>query len=281
MMKRWIKNAAAVGFLILFLPYTITLLMNGRQGIHKEEEMPPLEYQVLSCMMQEDLSWMEDGTLDLMAVLYRTECMRGKTTEGTGIRPEIYESGYERMYDAVMRTEGQVITVGGEYRELPYHALSGGRTREGSLLGEEYAYVLAADCPFDKESEAYLQIYRISGDELGRLLGLPDVRPEEITLERDTADYVTHVVIKDQEWQGEAFRSLLHLPSSSFWLSDGAEEGEIRITVQGSGHGFGLSLYTADRMIRDGAGMQEILARFYRDAACITIPESGKNMDQR
>ena len=72
-MNRLIKNAAAFGFLILFLPYTMTLLMNGRQGIHREEELSSLEYQVLSCLMSEDYSWMEDETLELMAVLYGQE----------------------------------------------------------------------------------------------------------------------------------------------------------------------------------------------------------------
>ena len=75
-MKKWMKSAAAVGFLVLFLPYTMTLLINGRQGIHREKELPQLEYQVLSCLLLEDYSWMEDGTLDLMAILYRTECLR-------------------------------------------------------------------------------------------------------------------------------------------------------------------------------------------------------------
>lgn len=75
-MKRLVSNTAAVVFLVLFLPYTMTLLINGKQGIHREEELPVLEYQVLSCLMSGDHSWMEDGTLDLMAILYRTECVR-------------------------------------------------------------------------------------------------------------------------------------------------------------------------------------------------------------
>lgn len=273
-MNRLIKNAAAFGFLILFLPYTMTLLMNGRQGIHREEELSSLEYQVLSCLMSEDYSWMEDETLELMAVLYRTECVRTGEQGKTEVRAELYEQNYDRMYDAAAKTEGQVIKVEGEYKELPYHAVSGGRTRDGVLLGAEYAYVLAADCPDDKESEDYLQICRTSREELGQMLDteLPEHFLEDMVIERDGADYVSRVVIGDQEWQGEAFRSLLHLPSSSFRLEQDAAEDEIRITVKGSGHGFGISLYTADRMIRDGAELEEVIQKFYQDAVCITIP---------
>lgn len=269
-MKRLLANVMAVGFLVLFLPYTMTLLINGRQGIHKEEELPGLEYQVLSCLMREDCSWMEDGTLDLMAVLFRTECVRNKDTKSTDIPPEVYDNEYSRMYEAVVRTKGQVITIDGEYRELPYHAVSSGRTREGTLLGEEYGYVLSVDCPRDREAEQYLQTYRISEEGLMDILEVDSLGDMELT--RDDADYVTYVRIAGREWQGEAFRSLLHLSSSCFWIERDPAGNEVRITVKGSGHGFGLSLWTADCMVRDGAEATEIIQKFYQDALCITIP---------
>ena len=84
-MRRFVKNVTAVGFLLLFLPYTITLLLNGKQGIHREETLSDLEYEVLACMMTEDYSWMEDGTLDLMAMLHRTACVRGGPAGGESV----------------------------------------------------------------------------------------------------------------------------------------------------------------------------------------------------
>ena len=48
------------------------------------------------------------------------------------------------------------------------------------------------------------------------------------------------------------------------------EQG-IRITVKGNGHGFGISLYTADQMVQDGKELEEIVQTFYQGAACITI----------
>lgn len=269
-MKRLLTNMTAIGFLVLFLPYTMTLLINGRQGIHKEEVLPELEYEVLSCMMQEDCSWMADGTLDLMAVLYRTECVRkGQETGSREAAAEAFDGSYSRMYDAVVRTQGQVITIGGAYKELPYHAVSAGRTREGILLGEEYSHVLAVECPMDKESEEYLKRYQIPQDGFSEVLG-QDFSLQETELQRDSSDYVSHVRFREEEWQGEAFRSLLHLPSSCFYMEE--SEGGICVTVKGNGHGFGISLYTADRMVQNGAGLTEIIQTFYRDAECITIP---------
>ena len=269
-MKRLLTNMTAIAFLALFLPYTMTLLINGRQGIHKEEVLPELEYEVLSCMMQEDCSWMADGTLDLMAVLYRTECVRKGQETGNGETGlEVYDGNYSRMYDAVGRTQGQVVTIGGAYKELPYHAVSAGRTREGVLLGEAYAYVLAVECPEDKEAGEYLKRYQIPQEGLAEALG-QDFSAEGTELQRDSSDYVSHVRSRDKEWQGEAFRSLLHLPSSCFYMEE-SDDG-IMVTVKGNGHGFGISLYTADCMVQEGAGLTEIIQKFYRDAECITIP---------
>ena len=55
-MKKYIQNIGAVLFLTLCLPYTMTLLMNGRDGIHTEQELPELEYfEVRVCEVDGDL----------------------------------------------------------------------------------------------------------------------------------------------------------------------------------------------------------------------------------
>lgn len=270
-MKRWLKNMAALGFLILFLPYTATLLLSGKQGIHKEEALPELEYQVLDQLMQENTSWMQEGTLELLAILCRTEYVRLSEEEKVPdieFSSELYGADYERLYQAVVDTQGQVIKIGDEYRELPYHAVSAGATRDGLLLGEAFSYVTSVSCPFDRESESYLQVLTLTKRELCEALGI-EIDPEQILLERDSQEYVTHVRYEDKEWQGEQIRTLLHLTSSCFYME--IKEDTIRITVRGNGHGFGISLYTADRMIQEGASIEEIIQKFYQDAACITI----------
>lgn len=269
-MKKYLKNIMAVVFLTIFLPYTITLLMGGRQGIHQEEELPAVEYQVLHRMLEGNCSWMEDGTLQLMAVLYRTECVRTEDVDVSGdVSYEQYEESYERMHEAVVHTQGQVITIKGEYRELPYHEVSAGKTRQGTLLGEAFSYVRAAECSEDLESDQYLQICVLGEEEVKQTLGSV-FDPEHMELRRDSAGYVTELICPEGQWQGESVRKLLHLPSSCFFMEP-VERG-IRITVKGNGHGFGISLYTADRMIRQGDGIQEIIQKFYEDAECITLP---------
>ena len=96
--------------------------------------------------------------------------------------------------------------------------------------------------------------------------------------------YVEAVSLGDQTWTGEAFRSLLHFPSSCFWMkadgttktdkagAGGNTDNRLTITIKGVGHGFGISLYTADRRIREGTPWQDIFSCFYKNAQCITIP---------
>lgn len=75
------KNVLGICFLILFLPYVITLLLSGRQGVGRQEKLPEREYEVLEMMLSEDLSWMDASTLRLLAVLKRTEVVRQQDRE--------------------------------------------------------------------------------------------------------------------------------------------------------------------------------------------------------
>ena len=126
-MKNGLKMLWSILFLAIFLPYTAILLMNGRQGVSREEKLPDREYQVLAGLLQEDLSWMDEETLCLMAVLIRTELVR----TGTSVmeEPQVRQTAYEAACDAVKKTCGKVITIDGEYRALPWHGISAGRTR--------------------------------------------------------------------------------------------------------------------------------------------------------
>ena len=269
-MKNFLKNLAALGFLALFLPYTVTLLINGRQGIHQENDWPELEYQVLNRMLDADLTQMDADLLSLMAVIYRTDCMAQTGEQGQeSFNGSMPSHGYEKIVQAVRATQGIAVTINGEYRELPYHAVSAGCTRNGSLLGEEYSYVIPVECPDDLEAGSYLQIFTLSQAELSGVLGgaAPGM---ELEMGRDAQGYVTWVKKGDMEWTGESFRTLLHLSSSCFQLDETGDE--IRVTVKGSGHGFGISLYTASSMLREGASIEEIVQRFYENAVCITIP---------
>lgn len=322
-MKNYVKMFLAGIFLATAFPFTMVLLLNGRQGIHQEKQLDPVDYQVLQQMLAEDLSWMSDDTLKLLAVLYRTEELRvGEANDASSSAPadsapgteqvsltELYGEQYERIYQAIESTSGMAVTIDGEYRELPFHKLSAGQTRDGRLLGDSYDYVLSVECRKDKEASDYVQICTLSMEEILRVLGVDyteaadkdiagkddadsadgQAKQQKITLDdfkfqRDLEGYVESVSLGEQTWTGEAFRSLLHFPSSCFWMNaddatkidkvgeGGNTDNRLTITIKGVGHGFGISLYTADRRIREGTPWQDIFSCFYKNAQCITIP---------
>lgn len=268
------KQIGAVGFLILFLPYTVTLLASGRQGIRKEQKLPDREYQVIGKMLEEDLSWMDDETLRLMAVIKRTETVReGNDPSGQQAGLEefsgLYGSLYQRICRAVEETQGQVIQIGGELKELPYHEMSAGSTREGGLLGEEYRYCKKTDCPEDREAEGYTKFYLLDPTVFWNSLSIPEQSGLPVT-ECDESGYVTELLVGEIQIPGEKVRELLHLDSSCFTLSE--QEGKIRIAVKGSGHGFGISLHTAAQMMKKGDDLTAVIKKFYEAAECITLP---------
>lgn len=64
-MKNYVKMFLAGIFLATAFPFTMVLLLNGRQGIHKEKQLDPVDYQVLQQMLTEDLSWMSDDDIEI------------------------------------------------------------------------------------------------------------------------------------------------------------------------------------------------------------------------
>ena len=133
-----------------------------------------MDYQVLQQMLAEDLSWMSDDTLKLLAVLYRTEafCVGESSAIEQLSLSELYGEPYGRIYQAIESTSGMAVTINGEYRELPFHKLSVGHTRDGKLLGDSYDYVLSVECREDKEASDYVQICTLSMEEILRALGM-------------------------------------------------------------------------------------------------------------
>jgi stage II sporulation protein D len=95
---------------------------------------------------------------------------------------------------------------------------------------------------------------------------------ENYELQRDEADYVVRMLNTDtgESLTGAEVRTKLHLESANFRMDE--VNGRIRITVKGVGHGFGISLYTADRMLKNNEEINEIIQKFYENAECITIP---------
>lgn len=185
---------------------------------------------------------------------------------------EMEEKGIlQEMLQAVEETGGEVLTFEDALVQLPFHAVSSGKTRSGEDAGlqEQYPWLTSVDSRKDIESEWYLCVELKEPEEVracvekeypGALTQEPLQGQIEI-LARDGGDYVTKVRIGEKEISGEKFRNLLGLASSCFFLEE--NDGRIRITTKGLGHGLGLSRCGAVRMAEAGADYREILQYYF------------------
>lgn len=288
-MREKIKTGLSIVIILILFPYVSVVFRTGNmRGQEQTKSGNNLEEYVAGILPgQMQISYQEEA-LKAQAIIIRTNLLKkGMEYYGTDnleeaatlIReddlkimgftyssPEDLEQlwGYEqwkeyetKLWEAVGATEGQILTMGGLPVELPYHAVSAGKTRSGQILGEEYSYLESVECPEDIESADYMEI---------QILEFPDF-PE--IMEKDEVGYVTKLYIGEELLTGEEFRSRYSLNSSCFTL-DETEEG-VRVTTKGLGHGLGLSMFQANRLAAEGQTYLEILLYFYKNVECISF----------
>ena len=170
--------------------------------------------------------------------------------------------------EAADQTGGLVLKLNDQLKEIPYHSLSQGKTRDGAeVLGESYGYIPSVDTPEDIDSPLYVEGCYFSESDLekqikkeypGFIFG--EKKKAEIK-NTDSVGYVIEIEIGNMEFQGEQLKELLNLPSSCFTIQ--RLEGEIRFLCRGIGHGMGISQYTAEQMALEGKKYEEILQYFF------------------
>ena len=291
------KTVLSILMILLLLPYVAVVLCTGEVNVGGgEEEQPTIERCVAGILPMQIPVTCEPEALKAQAVVIRTNLLRkameydgtddwqqaaeklqetdlealGFTacTEETAAELWNYENReryLKKCRQAAEETKGQVLALDGTLPDLPYHAVSAGKTRAGSALGADYAYLTSVECENDLESADYLKITYFPD------LTLPVIRG------RDSAGYVTEVQAGDEILTGEAFRFRYSLNSSCFTAEE--TDGGVRIVTQGLGHGFGMSLYAANRMAEEGQDYQAILTYFYKNLDCISITENGYPRD--
>ena len=149
-----------------------------------------------------------------------------------------------------------------------YHSISAGVTRESS---EEY--IVPVDCPDDRENEKYLHTSVYSYEtfintvkELNSEIVLSADAPLETfqIVSKDNAGYITELQIGGISVDVNAFLEKFSLSSLCFEVDE--YNGGIRMITKGVGHGYGMSLNTAQIMGEGGKNCNEILNTFYSGA---------------
>ena len=267
-------------FLFVLLPYLLTVLILGREACPVSREFPTEEY--VPAVTASQISWdYSKETIKAQTIAARTNLYvrHGEKEENSTIlqaaenirkleMDSIMLEKYRVFQEAARETEGQVLKYQDQMREIPYHALSAGKTRGGKgILGEDYGYIASVDASKDIDSPLYVEGCYFSESDLekqikkeypGFIFG--EKKKAEIK-NTDSVGYVMEIEIGNMEFQGEQLKELLNLPSSCFTIQ--RLEGEIRFLCRGIGHGMGISQYTAEQMALEGKKYEEILQYFF------------------
>lgn len=90
----------------------------------------------------------------------------------------------------------------------------------------------------------------------------PEAFPEQVQIiSRDEAGYALQLQIGGFPFNGEEVRLALGLPSACFELN--RHGSDVRFSVRGRGHGWGLSQTEAQALAEDGWSAEVILEYFY------------------
>ena len=172
-------------FLLLTLPYLVTVFVNGPEAVavNKTTDME----NILPIILSEQISpEYRIETLEAQAVIARSNLMRKLQEQAdTGsilceISNNIKQKGWvwkipQECYEtAVKNTQGQILTVDGELKLVPYHEISAGETRDGEAAfhDPQYAYLKSVDSSADKDATEYLNSTYVSEQQLPKDLGM-------------------------------------------------------------------------------------------------------------
>ncbi len=193
-------------------------------------------------------------------------------------RAELWGDSFQ-VWEAAVRaaaedTAGVCLTWRGEPILACFHASSPGVTESsGAVWGTALPYLVSVDTPEGEEDvPGFVTSVRLSADELRRGVREIDPRapfdgePETWVGQRvlDTGGRVAALRVGGVTVPGSAVRETFSLRSACFTLVWTGED--FLFTVEGGGHGVGMSQYGAQAMARQGADWREILAHYYPGA---------------
>lgn len=182
-----------------------------------------------------------------------------------------YSDNYNLVNDCVAATKGMAISFNGQYIDARYTYITAGSTLSGQdMLGDDYSYLAAVECPKDKEAEEYFVAKTINNRDFVNAFekaydGLTldkkglDKQIQVVAVSRD--GYVSKMQVGNIVMTGSTFARILGLNSPNYKLE--YMDSGVKVTTTGVGDGFGVGVYTAQSMAKDGAAYEDILKMFY------------------
>lgn len=181
------------------------------------------------------------------------------------------ESNWKKIEEAVNETKGKIITYNNEPINAFFHSNSGGTTEVPANVwgGTGYPYLQVVQTAGEEGYNQYASEVEFTNEELINKLKekYSDIQidfnnDEEIKiLEHTDSNRVKTIKFGNHEISGVEARSILGLKSTNFEIEK--QDGKIKFSVKGYGHGVGMSQTGADTMAKEGKNYEEIIKHFY------------------
>lgn len=175
-----------------------------------------------------------------------------------------YEYYYNRVKEAVLDTEGEVLTYNGKLASTYYFAISNGYTDDAlTIFQEDRDYLVSVESPWDKDYQSYTSLYTMNKSDFCSKLEITcgDIQVSQVN--RADNHYVREVTINGKTFTGIQVFQKLNLKSTDFTITSKGDTVEIQ--TLGFGHGVGMSQYGAQGMANDGYLYQDILKHYYQN----------------
>ncbi len=244
-----------------------------------------IEDYIIGVVAAEMPASFETEALKAQAVAARTYAMYKKETRNLdydliiGTKDQAYQTNeellkkwgvsffknYLKVRDAVLATEGEILTYNNQTINAFYFSMSNGYTENvESVFNSNLPYLKSVPSTWDNESiKNYEFTKTISKEDFCKSLEITCNNIKIENIERTTSNRVASITINDKTFEGTKVRSLLGLRSTDFTIE--CLDDDINITTKGYGHGVGMSQYGANGMAKENHNYKEILNYFYQN----------------
>ena len=257
-------------------------LLNESDGSIKNVN---IEDYIIGVVAAEMPASFEPEALKAQAVAARTYAMYKKETRNLdydliiGTKDQAYQTNeellkkwgvsffknYLKVRDAVLATEGEILTYNGQTINAFYFSMSNGYTENvESVFKSDLPYLKSVPSTWDNESiKNYEFTKTISKEDFCESLEIPCDNIKIENIQKTSSNRVASLTINDKTFLGTKVRSLLGLRSTDFTIE--CLDNDIKITTKGYGHGVGMSQYGANGMAKENHNYKEILNYFYQN----------------
>ena len=257
-------------------------LLNESDGSIKNVN---IEDYIIGVVAAEMPASFEPEALKAQAVAARTYAMYKKETRNLdydliiGTKDQAYQTNeellkkwgvsffknYLKIRDAVLATEGEILTYNGQTINAFYFSMSNGYTENvESVFKSDLPYLKSVPSTWDNESiKNYEFTKTISKEDFCKSLEIPCDNIKIENIQKTSSNRVASLTINDKTFLGTKVRNLLGLRSTDFTIE--CLDNDIKITTKGYGHGVGMSQYGANGMAKENHNYKEILNYFYQN----------------